>query len=254
MAGATRTESLTPQGRLERLVSEAMVLVKKARKQRKSLKGDNFYANKLAQLRADAVNAFRDLSRHSVGDVAAMAEMVEGAFSPETAVKERMSTGRELVFSLKTDWPHGGTNKSLKEDAGLFPLNLLTQTGRGYLVTVGRQMNGCFSIGWHDACAVMMRRLLEATIIEAFEAQNLEAVIKDSNGDFLQLTPLVKAALTQSSWNLSKNTKKYLPKLRDLGHRSAHGRYFTAQKSDIEKVEGGFRIVVEEFLRLAGLL
>jgi len=35
---------------------------------------------------------------------------------------------------------------------------------------------------------------------------------------------------------------------------SAHGRYFLARKEDLEKVQQGCRIVVEEFLHHANLL
>jgi hypothetical protein len=108
--------------------------------------------------------------------------------------------------------------------------------------------------GWYDACAVMMRRLLEISIIEAFEGRGLAAKVKTAKGDFVQLTELVGAALAETSWNLSRNAKTALPKLRDVGHMSAHGRYFIAQRSDVEKVQPGCRVTVEEFLRLAGLL
>lgn len=40
----------------------------------------------------------------------------------------------------------------------------------------------------------------------------------------------------------------------DLGHMSAHGRYFTAQKTDVDAAQPGCRVVVEEFLRHAGSL
>jgi hypothetical protein len=49
------------------------------------------------------------------------------------------------------------------EGGGVFPLVTLNQTKRGYLVSVGRQMNGCYAAGWYDGCAVMMRRLLNAS-------------------------------------------------------------------------------------------
>jgi hypothetical protein len=42
-------------------------------------------------------------------------------------------------------------------------------------------MNGAYSAGWYDACAVMMRRLLETVIIEAFEQNGLDQKIKDSS-------------------------------------------------------------------------
>ena len=136
----------------------------------------------------------------------------------------------------------------------MFPLTVLVQANRSYMVTVGRQMNGCFSEGWYDACAVMMRRLIEASIIEAFEHKTIAQTIKGSDGNYLQLTELVAKALAEPALPLSRNAKKFLPQLRDVGHMSAHGRYFLARKEDLEKVQQGCRIVVEEFLHHAALL
>ena len=121
-------------------------------------------------------------------------------------------------------------------------------------MTVARQMMGSFAMGWYDACAVMMRRLVEASIIEAYEARGIQANVRNANGDYFQLTELVKHALAEPAFNLSRNTKRELPLLRDVGHQSAHGRHFTAQQADIEKVRHGCRVVIEEFLHIAGLL
>jgi len=77
------------------------------------------------------------------------------------------------------------------------------------MVAIGRQMNGSYASEWYDACAVMMRRLLEAAIIEAFEAKKIDSKIKDTNGDFFQLTALISAALAETAWNLSRNVKSF---------------------------------------------
>jgi hypothetical protein len=114
-------------------------------------------------------------------------------------------------------------------------------------------MNGCFSQGWYDASAVMMRRLLEIAIIEAFEAKGIAAKIKDPNGDYLQLSDLIGRALNEGSWTLSRNCRKALPALRDAGHASAHGRYYHARREDLEGLRAGCRVVIEEFLHHAGL-
>jgi hypothetical protein len=68
------------------------------------------------------------------------------------------------------------------------------------------------------------------------------------------LTGLVDAALNEQSWNLPRNVRKNLKGLRDLGHRSAHNRYYLAKKSDIDKLSGVYREAVEAFLHLANLL
>jgi hypothetical protein len=242
----------TPVERLEELVETSIKVARTALKHRASLAGLNFYADKLARLRTDSSVLFRELGDPSLGDISAVAEMMQLTFAPDTDLKKRVSVGRELLHELRTRKWRSSAPDDLADT--IFPLSLLAKTRRGYLITIGRQMNGCFESGWYDACGVMMRRLLETCIIEAFEARQLDDKIKTSQGEFLQLTALIGAALSETEWNLSRNTKQALPLLREIGHISAHSRRFTAQKSDIEKLQGHCRVAVEEFLHLAGLL
>lgn len=243
--------STSASEKIEQLARDAMDVAKKARRHHQNLSGDNFYGNKLATLRADATNAFRGLKSDTVGESSAIAELIESIFAATTDQKRRTTDFQELIYNLRTTWR---STEMPREDAGLFPLNLLSQTNRGYLSTVGRQMNGCYTSGWYDAASTMMRRLLEASIIEAFEAKKIAATIKNKAGDYFQLTDLINAALEESTWSLSRNTKRALPRLRDLGHMSSHGRHFTAQKSDVDTVRHDFRVALEEFLRHAALL
>lgn len=251
MPSSQRPCLLSPSVRLEDLARIAIDVAKKARRNRKSLKGDNFYSNKLATLRADATNTFRSLFSASVGDSSAIAELIESVFSPNTDIRQRSQNFQELSYHLRTTWR---SESVPQEEEGLFPLSILSQAKRGYLVTIGRQMNGCYTTGWYDAATVMMRRLVEIVIIEAFEANGLATKIKDPNGNYKPLSDLVGSALAESTWNLSRNTKKYLPALREIGHMSAHGRYFCARKEDLSSFKQHCRVVIEEFLCHAKLL
>jgi hypothetical protein len=248
---STQPVDASPSVRLEGLSQAALEVAKKARRNKKSLSGDNFYGNKLATLRADATNAFSQLAASSAGESSTIAELMETAFAPGTEKKARTEAVQELCYNLRTTWRSAPMPR---EDDGIFPLSILTNAKRGYLVTVGRQMNGCFTAGWYDAAAVMMRRLVEISIIEAFEAKNISGKIRDADGNYLQLTALINKALAEPALNLSRNAKSALPALRDVGHMSAHGRYFTAKKEDVHSAKQGCRIVVEEFLGHAGLL
>ena len=216
MPRASTGGPLPASDRLEGLAKEAIVVVKKAKRQKKSLGGDNFYANKLATLRADATNAFRDLAPTSAGDSSAIAELIESVFSPTTVARERTKAFQELCYNLRTTWRSAAAPK---EDEGLFPLSLLAQAKRSYLITVGRQMNGAYGMNWYDAAAVMMRRLVEISIIEAFEAKGVASKIKNATGNYLQLTDLITKALAEPAFNLSRNTKNALPDLRTATHR-----------------------------------
>lgn len=124
---------------------------------------------------------------------------------------------------------------------------------RGYLEKLVNQINGSYEKGWFDGCAVLMRRLIETLIIEAFEKHQIAQNIKGPSGDFLFLRDLINKALSSSSWNLSRNTKQSLNKLKDIGDKSAHSRRFIARRWDIDKVVDDLRVVAEEFLYLSGL-
>ncbi len=239
---------------LEEVVGQALDVARKARKHGQSLSGYNFYANKMVELRAEATNIFQELSGRSIGDVSAMAEMIQEVFSPDVSAEQRFAVSKEVVYALRTTWRRSAAAVAPVGEIGLFPLSILSETRRGYLVRIGLQMNGAYSSGWYDACAVMFRRLLEVSIIEAFEANGIADKIRDAVGNYLQLSDLIQRALAEPAWNLSRNTRKYLPQLGELGNLSAHGRYFLTRREDIDRVQQAIRVVIEELLHHANLL
>lgn len=243
------------QDQLAKLIDDALEVARTAKKHSKPLEGVNFYADKMVKHRADATNLFARLADRSVDDTTALVEMMQKVFSTDAEAKERAQAARDLKFALKTTWKDTPpVDQSELEAGGIFPLVALKQTKRGYIVAIGRQMNGCYEAGWYDGCAVMMRRLLEIAIIEAFEAKKIDHKIKDGKGNFIQMSDLVTAALAETAWNLSRGVKKALPDLRDLGHKSAHGRHYLAKRMYVDEQKTAYRESVEAFLHLAGLL
>jgi len=99
----------------------------------------------------------------------------------------------------------------------------------------------------------MIRRLVETLIIEVFESYGIAARIQNSSGDFLYLSELISKTLTESAWNLGRNTKTALPRLKDIGDQSAHSRRFVAHRSDIDRIIPDLRTVVQELTLLAQL-
>ena len=123
---------------------------------------------------------------------------------------------------------------------------------RSYIEKVANQINGCYEKGWFDACAVMIRRLLETLIIEVYEKHGISNNIK-KNGDFMFLKDMIGVLLSEPSLNLSRNAKSVLPKLKDIGDKSAHTRRFNAVRRDIDEIKSGLRVVVQELIVLSGL-
>jgi hypothetical protein len=76
----------------------------------------------------------------------------------------------ELAKDLGRDLPHRYVPPSegtRPRSEMILPHSLVRGT-RGYVERITYQVNGCYEYGWYDACAVMMRRLMETLIIEAF--------------------------------------------------------------------------------------
>jgi hypothetical protein len=99
----------------------------------------------------------------------------------------------------------------------------------------------------------MMRRLMETLIIECFEKHQIAEKIKNARGDFLYLADLIDKVTQETTWNLGRNTKQALPKLKNLGDQSAHSRRYTAHREDIDKLSSDFRTVCQELIYLAQL-
>ena len=127
---------------------------------------------------------------------------------------------------------------------------------RGYLEKVADQINGTYENGWYDACAVMLRRFVETLIIETYIAKNIEARIKDANGDFLTLQMLIDKARSEPDLNLSRNTKRVLLRLKKLGDLCAHNRRFVAKRSYFDELFEDLHLdmqtLIEDFLHEAG--
>ena len=125
---------------------------------------------------------------------------------------------------------------------------------RGYIESVVHQINSTYNIGCYDSCAVMIRRLMETLIIEAYESHGIASQIQNSSGDFLYLGDLISRTLICQSWNLTRNAKQALPRLKDVGDKSAHSRRYNAHRGDIDPLRDDLRVVVQELLHIARLI
>ena len=129
----------------------------------------------------------------------------------------------------------------------------LVQGTREYIQRIVDQINGCHAGGCYDACAVMIRRLIETLIIEAFETRDIQSKIKEADGNYMYLKDLISRALAESAWSLGRNVRNVLNQLKDVGDQSAHSRRFIADRDDIDRLIPGIRTVTQEFVEIAKL-
>jgi hypothetical protein len=146
----------------------------------------------------------------------------------------------------------GPTHPKVDQDLGYLPKPVWENT-RGYIEKVCTQLNGCFQFTFYDAASVLIRRLIETLIIEAYETLKRENEIKDSDNNYFMLAGLVSAATGLKGINLGRDAKKALADVKELGDRSAHNRRFNATKPDLEKIQSGVRVAADELINIAAL-
>jgi hypothetical protein len=131
-------------------------------------------------------------------------------------------------------------------DAGIF------ENARGYVKNVVEQINVSYANDCQDCAAVMIRRLFETLLVDAFEKQNRLQEITDNNGNIFQLSGLIGALEKTQAFAVSRQTKQASSHLKDIGDWSAHNRRHRARKSDVDAVAKHLRIACSDLLHLAG--
>lgn len=149
-----------------------------------------------------------------------------------------------------------GVQPMIDHRLGYLPEPIWRNT-RGYIEEVCRELNGSFHHAYYNAAAVMLRRLLETLIIEAYEHLVRADEIKDGGGNYLMLSDLAERACGEKGHkglNLGRDSKAALKEARSIGNWSAHARRFLAHAGDLTKSQSGVRLLVQELIQIADLV
>ncbi|MGC2518415.1 MAG: hypothetical protein WA373_04830 [Burkholderiales bacterium] len=242
------------------VIETAEAIAKTARRHRQSLSGGGFYATKFAESHAEALNGLRDLQArfrdvqddNVVQTLVALGKHLQSFFDPATKSSDRGRIKQQILLLIRTSiLPMLQQTSSHVPSDKLFPLEIVKGT-RPYIEKVALQACGCYDLGWFDGASVMARRLLETLIIELYEAKKLDHKIKKPDGAFQYLSGLISVMLSETAFNLGRNTKGVLPVLKDLGDQSAHNRRYTARQQDLDSVKRELRVTIEELVHLTG--
>ena len=125
------------------------------------------------------------------------------------------------------------------------------EDSRRYLKAIACQVNGTYQFSFFDACAVMMRRLAEVLIIDAYTSKGLDTNIRDSDGNLKMMNGLINALKSGQPFRLSRNAPQYLDHLKTLGDTAAHSRNYITKKKDIDDFSQKYRMLIEELRNLA---
>ena len=115
------------------------------------------------------------------------------------------------------------------------------------------QINSSYRDGYYDACALVMRRLLETALVLAFHVNGMENETKDENGGTLCLADLVAVAVKKNELGLSGMTDQ-LASVSGIGSYSGRGPTYVFGANDINNVRSGYRNVLETLFKASKLL
>lgn len=134
----------------------------------------------------------------------------------------------------------------------ILPSSLFSNT-RGFIEQLALQVNACYSHSLNDACAVLMRRIIEVCLILSYQNHGIEGQILNTDSSHKSLNDIIGHAKTSTVLNLTKESKACLDTFRVLGNLSAHKIFYNCRRADLERVALEFRALFEELLYKSGI-
>lgn len=114
-----------------------------------------------------------------------------------------------------------------------------------YVVELIKQINCCYKSGCYDACAVLVRRVVEISFIKAYQELGIDSDIKDEKDNYFMLEKIINNAKNNKELALSR-TKISLDKIRNVGNYSAHKIYYIATLTELNDIKLDYRTILEE--------
>ena len=159
----------------------------------------------------------------------------------------------EFIRELERSFPELSEKSQEVIDDGTILPPIDYENTRGYIENLAKQINASYEQNIFDGCAVLMRRLVEVLLILSYQKLNIEAVIKNSSGNYKMLESLIDDAKTNGTLRMSRNSKECLDAFRELGNFSAHKIEYTCRREYIRPVIQQYRALVVELLHKAGI-
>jgi hypothetical protein len=159
----------------------------------------------------------------------------------------------DFLRGMETKFPEvGEKSQQVLEYGTILPEPDYVKT-RGYIEALAKQINAAYEHNLFDACAVLMRRLVEILLILSYRHLGIENQIKDTNGLFFMLESIIGNAKNNSVLDLSRNSRSSLDVFRELGNFSAHKIEYICRREYIKPHIQEYRALIVELLHKGGL-
>lgn len=170
---------------------------------------------------------------------------------------QQLQGSYDVVASIANDIRQIATISLSEEIPVTFTSNAIIDSNlfngtRGYFKKLVYQINVSYNSSCYDACALLIRKLVELLIEDIYESQGrINDIVDPRNNQLLGLGKLISILVADSHWKLNRYVEDGLDLIKTQGDKSAHNRRYNARKSDIDKVQPFLRDISEELLYLA---
>lgn len=120
---------------------------------------------------------------------------------------------------------------------------------RPYVRRLVEEINGCRQYNFLDGCAVLMRRLMEVLVIEAYEKVDRGTSIRGPDGYF-PLSSLIGEITSGKDFRLSRSSPRALERCKAIGDTAAHSRNYITKAIDIDEYSAEYRRLIDELRHL----
>jgi hypothetical protein len=118
-----------------------------------------------------------------------------------------------------------------------------------YIKNTVTQINGCWNHGYLEACAVMIRRLLQLLITDLYVSRGWGKELKDPHtNDYLGLKAIVNKVKGDARFGFDKRMGKWLDELKELGDIGAHDHTIRVRKHDLSTRREAVRYACERLI------
>jgi hypothetical protein len=118
-----------------------------------------------------------------------------------------------------------------------------------YIKNTVHQINGCWNHDYLEACAVMVRRLLQLLIVDLYKSRGWDKELRDgTTQDLIGLKGMVNRAKGDSRFGFDSRMGKWLDELKNLGDIAAHDHTIRLRKTDLVARKESLRYASERLL------
>ncbi len=214
----------------------------------------SFYISMCNNNQGFTINEIDSILRENgfhISNLSRLKTQIKKSKSFKNITKDTYVLTSSCLTKLKQENTFLSDNTIIQNDGTLLDNNIFIGY-TGYLDKLCFQANHCYENNCYDACATMLRRILEVLLIKSYENLQIENEIQDGLGNYFMLERICNNAKSNKTLNLSR-LKNELDSFRDLGNFAAHRILYNTTKQDIDNKRDKLRALLEELLYKSGL-